>query len=237
MSDRPFEWYTVPTPLQNVVWGVLQEDSWWNISAEQLCSGGVMFWTAKNCLNISMSLAKPRWLRSKGEFFVPLTPPPTPHPPIHIKDRTRVWCELKMCNNKAFSWRMFSCWTFFFFGLAAGRTMMEGWPHSCPAPSLPLCRPVWDQGRSTLSTWWPSGTRGGASQSLPLSQHVGGGRSPQLKNLATMVGKNDPPFIIYQWKCIHLCDQLEAGSEELSWLKFLNLRNNVFFINLFKCVW
>lgn len=52
------------------------------------------------------------------------------------------------------------------------RIMMEEWLHSCPVPSLPLYRLVWDQGRSTQLTWWHSGTRVEASQSLLLSQHV-----------------------------------------------------------------
>lgn len=52
------------------------------------------------------------------------------------------------------------------------RTMMEGWPHSCPAPSLPLCRLVWGQGRSIPWTWWPSGTKGEVSPSPPHSRHV-----------------------------------------------------------------
>lgn len=46
----------------------------------------------------------------------------------------------------------------------ASRTMMEEWLHSCPAPSLHMCRRVWDQEKSTQLTWWHWGIRVEVSQ-------------------------------------------------------------------------
>lgn len=139
----------------------------WNISRYHMCS-------TVDCVHRARLLFS-NWLPLS--FFFP---------PGTRRSPTRVWCSLKIYNSKVLAAECSHAW---FLCLTAGRTMTEGWPRSCPAPSPPLCRLVWDQGRSTPSTWWPSGTRGGANPSPPLSQHVGIGPIPKVKNLTSAVEK------------------------------------------------
>lgn len=139
---------------------------------------------------------------------------------------TTVWCSLKICNNnKAFapvcSHTSLCVW------LLAGQWRRDD---RAAAQHYHFLCADWSEARGGVHRQ-PGGPQGpGAEPTRHRHFH-------NMYVLARPRWKNNQPFIIYKWKYIHLCDQLEAGSEELTWLKFLNWRNNVFFINRFGCVW
>lgn len=147
---------------------------------------------------------------------------------------TTVWCSLKICNNnKAFA--PVCSHASLCVSLLAGQ-----WRRDDRAAAQHYHFLCADRSEARGGVHRQPGGPQGPGEEPARHRHFHNvyvlAESLQLKT-SRLRWKNNQPFIIYKWKCIHLCDQLEAGSEELTWLKFLNRRNNVFFINRFACVW